>query len=108
MGKKQSTRELDEEYSFSVYGCGNAYCNHCFAAAFTLPGGYNHDTGIPFFQQKPTVIIFVIANAFSLVFSSTSVLVFLSILTSRYAERDFLEMLPKKLMLGLATLFFRS
>ncbi|CAH1454420.1 unnamed protein product [Lactuca virosa] len=76
-----------------------------FAAAFTLPGGYNQDTGIPFFQQKPTFIIFVIADAFSLVFSSTSVLVFLSILTSRYVERDFLELLPKKLMAGLATLF---
>ncbi|CAI9291946.1 unnamed protein product [Lactuca saligna] len=76
-----------------------------FAAAFTLPGGYNQNSGIPFFRQKPTLIIFVIADAVSLIFSSTSVLIFLSILTSRYAERDFLESLPKKLMLGLAALF---
>lgn len=76
-----------------------------FAAAFTLPGGYNQKTGIPFFRKKPPLIVFVISDAVSLIFSSTSVLMFLSILTSRYAERDFLESLPKKLMFGLATLF---
>ncbi|KVH87673.1 Ankyrin repeat-containing protein [Cynara cardunculus var. scolymus] len=76
-----------------------------FAAAFTLPGGYNQNTGVPFFRQKPALIVFVISDAISLIFSSTSVLMFLSILTSRYAERDFLESLPKKLMFGLATLF---
>ncbi|KAI3506059.1 hypothetical protein L1887_28414 [Cichorium endivia] len=76
-----------------------------FAAAFTLPGGYNQNSGIPFFRHKATLIVFVIADAVSLIFSSTSVLIFLSILTSRYAERDFLESLPKKLMLGLAALF---
>ncbi|XP_076911847.1 uncharacterized protein LOC143569952 [Bidens hawaiensis] len=76
-----------------------------FAAAFTLPGGYNQDTGIPFFRKEPSLIIFVISDAVSLISSSTSILMFLSILTSRYAERDFLESLPKKLMFGLATLF---
>nr|XP_048325379.1 uncharacterized protein LOC125421219 [Ziziphus jujuba var. spinosa] len=44
-----------------------------FAAAFTVPGGNNQDTGI---------------------------------LTSRYAEEDFLKSLPKKMMIGLSTLFF--
>ncbi|KAK9080029.1 hypothetical protein SSX86_001704 [Deinandra increscens subsp. villosa] len=76
-----------------------------FAAAFTLPGGYNQNTGIPFFRKEPALIIFVISDAVSLISSSTSILMFLSILTSRYAERDFLESLPKKLMFGLATLF---
>uniref|UniRef100_UPI001CB955FA protein ACCELERATED CELL DEATH 6-like n=1 Tax=Erigeron canadensis TaxID=72917 RepID=UPI001CB955FA len=76
-----------------------------FAAAFTLPGGYDQDTGIPFFRQKPVLIVFVISDAISLIFSSTSVLMFLSILTSRYAEHDFLQSLPKKLMFGLGTLF---
>ncbi|PWA51934.1 Ankyrin repeat-containing protein [Artemisia annua] len=76
-----------------------------FAAAFTLPGSYNQDTGIPFFSQKPSLIVFVISDAVSLIFSSTSVLIFLAILTSRYAEHDFLESLPKKLMFGLASLF---
>ncbi|KAF5806093.1 putative ankyrin repeat-containing domain, PGG domain, ankyrin repeat-containing domain superfamily [Helianthus annuus] len=76
-----------------------------FAAAFTVPGGYNQDTGIPFFRKEPALIIFVIADAVSLISSSTSILMFLAILTSRYAERDFLESLPRKLLFGLATLF---
>ncbi|KAJ0752005.1 putative ankyrin repeat-containing domain, PGG domain, ankyrin repeat-containing domain superfamily [Helianthus annuus] len=76
-----------------------------FAAAFTLPGGYDQDLGIPFFRKEPSLIIFVISDAVSLVCSSTSVLMFLSILTSRYAEHDFVEALPRKLVNGIATLF---
>ncbi|PWA48291.1 Ankyrin repeat-containing protein [Artemisia annua] len=76
-----------------------------FAAAFTLPGSYNQDTGIPFFRQKPSLIVFVISDAVSLIFSSTSVLIFLAILTSRYAEDDFVKSLPNKLMSGLTSLF---
>ncbi|KAJ0502208.1 putative ankyrin repeat-containing domain, PGG domain, ankyrin repeat-containing domain superfamily [Helianthus annuus] len=76
-----------------------------FAAAFTVPGGYDQDNGIPIFHSKATFMVFVVADAISLFASSASILMFLSILTSRYAERDFLESLPKKLMFGLATLF---
>ncbi|KAJ0906135.1 putative ankyrin repeat-containing domain, PGG domain, ankyrin repeat-containing domain superfamily [Helianthus annuus] len=47
-----------------------------FAAAFTLPGGYNQNTGVPFFQQEPSLIIFVISDSVSLISSSTSVLIF--------------------------------
>ena len=76
-----------------------------FAAAFTVPGGYDQTNGIPIFNSKATFMVFVVADAISLFSSSASILMFLSILTSRYAERDFLKSLPKKLMLGLATLF---
>ncbi|XP_071735326.1 uncharacterized protein [Rutidosis leptorrhynchoides] len=76
-----------------------------FAAAFTIPGGYDQNTGIPMFRSKATLVVFVVADAISLFSSSASILMFLAILTSRYAERDFLESLPNKLMLGLATLF---
>ncbi|KAJ0703607.1 putative PGG domain, ankyrin repeat-containing domain superfamily [Helianthus annuus] len=76
-----------------------------FAAAFTIPGGYSQTDGIPIFYQKPIFVVFVVADAMSLLLSSTSILTFLSILTSRYAERDFVESLPKKLMLGISTLF---
>ncbi|XP_030967259.1 uncharacterized protein LOC115987792 [Quercus lobata] len=34
------------------------------------------------------------------------VMMFLGILTSRYAEEDFLKSLPTKMIIGLATLFF--
>ncbi|CAI9272255.1 unnamed protein product [Lactuca saligna] len=76
-----------------------------FAAAFTVPGGYDQNDGIPIFFENEAFIIFVVADAISLFSSSASILMFLSILTSRYAERDFQESLPKKLMVGLATLF---
>ncbi|GKE91133.1 ankyrin repeat-containing domain, PGG domain protein [Tanacetum coccineum] len=76
-----------------------------FAAAFTVPGGYDQDKGLPLFRSKAVFMVFVVADAISLLSSSASILMFLSILTSRYAERDFLESLPKKLMGGLATLF---
>lgn len=76
-----------------------------FAAAFTVPGGYDQDNGKPIFHSKATFVVFVVADAISLIASSASILMFLSILTSRYAERDFLESIPNKLMAGLATLF---
>ncbi|KAJ4965726.1 hypothetical protein NE237_017575 [Protea cynaroides] len=76
-----------------------------FAAAFTVPGGNNNDNGIPVFLGTSLFTVFLIADMIGLFSSSTSVLMFLSILTSRYAEEDFLYSLPKKLMIGLATLF---
>ncbi|KAH7835202.1 hypothetical protein Vadar_023798 [Vaccinium darrowii] len=50
-------------------------------------------------------MVFIISDALSLFTSATSLLLFLSILTSRYAEGDFLCILPKRLILGLVTLF---
>lgn len=76
-----------------------------FGVAFSIPGGYNQNSGFPMFVRKEIFIAFVISDAISLIFSSASILMFLSILTSRYAEQDFLESLPQKLMIGLATLF---
>ena len=76
-----------------------------FAAAFTLPGGNNGDTGHPVFLKKSTYVIFMVADVVSLCTSSASILMFLAILTSRYAEKDFLVSLPVKLMVGLVTLF---
>ncbi|GJX64583.1 ankyrin repeat-containing domain, PGG domain protein, partial [Tanacetum coccineum] len=77
-----------------------------FAAAFTAPGGYDQDSGIPIFHSKTTFKIFVVADAISLFSSSASILyMFLSVFTSRYAEVDFLESLPRKLIVGLSYLF---
>ncbi|GJX86912.1 ankyrin repeat-containing protein [Tanacetum coccineum] len=76
-----------------------------FAASFTIPGGYDQNSGSPIFLRKQSLKIFVISDSLSLTFSTISILIFLSILTSRYAEHDFLESLPKRLMRGLATLF---
>ena len=77
-----------------------------FAAAITVPGGNNQDTGLPMFLDKKVFMLFIISDALSLLSASTSLLMFLSVLTSRYAEEDFLRSLPKKMIIGLSTLIF--
>ncbi|CAO2842600.1 unnamed protein product [Amaranthus hypochondriacus] len=74
-----------------------------FSAAFQLPGGLN-ENGSPVLVNKPSFMVFAMANAISLFSSTASILMFLSILTSRYAERDFLMSLPLKLMRGVILL----
>ncbi|CAL5365333.1 unnamed protein product [Camellia sinensis] len=75
-----------------------------FAAAITVPGGNNND-GHPYFSKHKAFLIFGIFDALALFSSITSVLMFLSILTARYAEEDFLYALPKRLIIGLVMLF---
>ncbi|KAI9162319.1 hypothetical protein LWI28_026073 [Acer negundo] len=76
-----------------------------FAAAFTVPGGNVNDKGIPIFLRTNAFTIFAISDALGLFSSLTSLLMFLAILTARYAIEDFLESLPKKLIIGLGSLF---
>ncbi|KAK7290030.1 hypothetical protein RIF29_04146 [Crotalaria pallida] len=76
-----------------------------FSAAFSLPGGNNDNTGSPNYMEKPAFLVFALADAVALISSSTSILIFLSILISRYAEDDFLKSLPLKLISGLVALF---
>ncbi|XP_050281355.1 uncharacterized protein LOC126722236 isoform X2 [Quercus robur] len=76
-----------------------------FAAVFTVPGGNEQSSGFPIFLNKKLFMVFIVSDALSLFSSSTSVLMFLGILTSRYAEEDFLESLPRKMIIGLSTLF---
>ncbi|CAA2934501.1 ankyrin repeat-containing ITN1-like [Olea europaea subsp. europaea] len=71
-----------------------------------VPGGKNNNTGTPMFLKDKSFIIFSISNALALFSSVKCILMFLSIFTSRYAEEDFLESLPKRLIIGLTTLFF--
>ncbi|XP_056687852.1 ankyrin repeat-containing protein ITN1-like [Spinacia oleracea] len=75
-----------------------------FSAAFQLPGGVN-DKGSAILLKTPSFVVFSTSNAVSLFISLASVLMFLSILTSRYAESDFHVSLPLKLMMGLTLLF---
>ncbi|PRQ21725.1 putative PGG domain-containing protein [Rosa chinensis] len=84
---------------------GSLIATMIFAAAFTVPGGNNDNTGIPMFIQEKLFLIFIVSDTLSLVSSTTSVIIFLGLLTSRYAEDDFLKSLPRKLMIGLLTLF---
>lgn len=77
-----------------------------FVAAIIVPGGNDSNTGLPMFLNNKVFALFIICDALSLISSSTSVLMFLAILTSRYAEEDFLESLPRKMIIGLSTLIF--
>lgn len=76
-----------------------------FSAAFSPPGGTNDNTKTPNFLQKTPFLIFAISDASAFISSSTSILIFLSILISRYAEIDFYRSLPLKLISGLLALF---
>ncbi|KAJ9555588.1 hypothetical protein OSB04_010419 [Centaurea solstitialis] len=75
-----------------------------FAGAFTIPGG-NKDDGKPLFIDKATFMLFIISDAIALFSSTTSVLMFLGILTTRFAHDDFLYALPKRMTIGLVSLF---
>lgn len=77
-----------------------------FAAAFTVPGGYDEKSGVPRYLHRNSFMVFIVADALSLFSSSTSVLMFLGILTSTYRQEDFLKSLPTKLIIGLSALFF--
>ncbi|GKV20700.1 hypothetical protein SLEP1_g30786 [Rubroshorea leprosula] len=85
-----------------------------FAAAFTVPGGNDQNTGFPIFlnttapAESFTVTpfkVFITSDAISLSTAASSVLIFLGILTARYAYEDFLISLPMKLIFGLSFLF---
>ncbi|KAH7847603.1 hypothetical protein Vadar_027981 [Vaccinium darrowii] len=74
-----------------------------FAAALQVPGG-NNNNGLPNLNQQSAFTIFGIFNECALFSSIASLLLFLSVLSSRYAEEDFLVILPSKFTLGLAWL----
>ena len=75
-----------------------------FAVAITVPGGNKQNSGFPMFLDEKVFMLFIISDALSLLSSSTSLLMFLGVLTSRYAKEDFLRSLPIKMMIGLSTL----
>ncbi|KAK6937566.1 Ankyrin repeat, partial [Dillenia turbinata] len=76
-----------------------------FATSATIPGGVKQDYGTPTLGGKTGFQIFSISSMVALGFSVTSVVMFLAILTSRFEERDFGKSLPRRLLLGLTSLF---
>nr|XP_043619860.1 ankyrin repeat-containing protein ITN1-like [Erigeron canadensis] len=79
-----------------------------FAAAITVPGGDNQDIGIPIFRNNNAFTVFAVSDAISLFAAVTSLLMFLSILTARFPQEDFLIKLPKRLIIGLLALFIST
>ncbi|KAL8239945.1 hypothetical protein R6Q59_016512 [Mikania micrantha] len=79
-----------------------------FAAAITVPGGNKQENGIPVFTNNVAFNVFAVSDAVSFFTSVTSLLMFLSVLTARFSEQDFLFKLPTKLIIGLANLFIST
>ncbi|KAK9935947.1 hypothetical protein M0R45_012819 [Rubus argutus] len=77
-----------------------------FAAAFTVPGGNDDKNGQPLLIHHPFFLVFIITDALSLASSLTSLVMFLSILTSPFELHDFRHSLPRKLIFGFTFLFF--
>ena len=76
-----------------------------FATTATVPGGMKEGSGRPNLERHPSFIVFAISSLVALAFSVTSTVSFLSILTSRYHQKDFRRDLPRKLLWALTSLF---
>ncbi|KAJ6416351.1 hypothetical protein OIU84_002241 [Salix udensis] len=76
-----------------------------FAAAYTVPGG-SDENGKPNFITSPYFLVFTVSDVFSLASSLTSLVVFLSLLTSPFDLKEFHFSLPRKLLFGFTFLFF--
>ena len=76
-----------------------------FATSATVPGGVKENDGTPNLENEPLFDIFAITSLVALCFSVTAVIMFLAILTSRYEEKDFGSSLPRRLLIGLTSLF---
>ncbi|CAL5202322.1 unnamed protein product [Lathyrus oleraceus] len=76
-----------------------------FATSSTVPGGNKSDTGEPTLEGRPAFEAFAMSSVIGLCFSVTALIMFLSILTSRKEAKDFRIDLPRKLLLGLSSLF---
>uniref|UniRef100_A0A3N7FUD5 PGG domain-containing protein n=1 Tax=Populus trichocarpa TaxID=3694 RepID=A0A3N7FUD5_POPTR len=76
-----------------------------FAAAYTVPGGSDKN-GKPNFINSPYFLVFTVSDVLSLASSLTSLVVFLSLLTSPFQQQEFHISLPRKLLVGFTFLFF--
>lgn len=84
---------MDTGNSCSIHACSFFSSLHCIR--------WSQSTN----RHSDFVNGFRVSDGVALFTSSTSILMFLSILTSRYSEQDFLQSLPSRLMFGLTTLF---
>ncbi|XP_050140476.1 uncharacterized protein LOC126616460 isoform X2 [Malus sylvestris] len=103
MGKEAEKSMKETATSCTVVGA--LIVTIMFAAAITVPGGNDGHTGLPTFLAERVFTTFIVSDAISLFSSTTSVIMFLGILTSRYSEDDFRKSLPTKMIIGLFTLF---
>ncbi|KAJ8760470.1 hypothetical protein K2173_015137 [Erythroxylum novogranatense] len=101
----QEAQKWTKETSQSCSAVAVLVATVVFAAVYTVPGGSN-DKGVPVFLHSPYFQFFTIMDVMALASSLTSVVMFLSILTSPFEYEDFLISLPRKLTFGFTLLFF--
>ncbi|KAJ0081996.1 hypothetical protein Patl1_12369 [Pistacia atlantica] len=77
-----------------------------FAAVFTVPGGTNEETGTPHFVRRAFFIVFAIADTLALLFSCSSILFFLAVISSRCEEADFIGRVRADLNRGFDLLLY--
>ncbi|GLT48372.1 hypothetical protein SLA2020_220030 [Shorea laevis] len=75
-----------------------------FAALVTVPGGNNQENGIPILLHRKLFSGFLICDAVSLLFASTSMLAFLVILTSAHDAFYARRFMPLNWMLAISSL----
>ncbi|PIN17148.1 26S proteasome regulatory complex, subunit PSMD10 [Handroanthus impetiginosus] len=76
-----------------------------FAAVFTAPGGYSGETGIPILHKTELFLEFQFNVTVAFFHSILAILMFLSVLTAQFDERDFLISLQRKLLVGMVGLY---
>lgn len=102
-------KEGEEWMKYTATACsfvGALIATVTFQAIFTVPGGYDNTFGKPLLLRDKHFTAFIISDSLAFFASSASVLIFLSTLTARYSFGDFIVTLPRKMILGLAILFF--
>ncbi|WVY93993.1 hypothetical protein V8G54_033081 [Vigna mungo] len=76
-----------------------------FYTSTTVPGGVKKCAGSPTLENMEAFNVFAMSSLIALCCSISSLVLFLSILTSRLKEQDFGKDLPLKLLFGLTSLF---
>ncbi|KAI3805219.1 hypothetical protein L1987_27396 [Smallanthus sonchifolius] len=57
-----------------------------FSVVFQVPGGFSQSKGFPIFLSNKYFVAFIVVDSFFVIFSATSILVFLSIILSHRKE----------------------
>lgn len=104
-GLLKDAKEWIKDTSNSCMVVSTLVATVAFAAMITVPGGNDSGTGMPVLARKKLFAVFSISNGSSMISSAVSLLMFLSVQTSRHKEDDFLESLPNILVRGLVFLF---
>ncbi|KAH6781344.1 hypothetical protein C2S51_006637 [Perilla frutescens var. frutescens] len=75
-----------------------------FTNAFTVPGGYDYQTGKAIHFERKSFQILCEIELFGLACSAISIILFGSIRTTSFAEYDFQDYLPRRMNIGLCTI----